>query len=128
MTAQEIDKFFATVAEPKLSTLEEMRRRILSIVPDAEQCISYGMPSFRIDGRVVASVAPFKNHLNYSPHSGQIFKRVPELLTGYVYSPGSLQFQVDEPLPIELLRRLIELRLIEIHEQNAAAALKKARK
>lgn len=127
MSKQEVDDFLALVEEPKRSTLEEMRRRILKVVPDAEECISYGMPAFRIDGRVVAGFAPFKKHLNYSPHSGRIFSQIPELMTGYVYASGSMQFAVDEPLPESLIEKLIELRLTEIAEQNAAAALKKKR-
>lgn len=127
MSAKEIDDVFALQAEPKRSTLEEMRRRILDIVPDAEQLISYGMPSFKINGRVFASVAPFKNHLNYSPHSSQIFVQIPELLTAYKYSPGSLQFAIDEPLPRELIKVLIDLRLKLVDEQNAAAATKRKR-
>ncbi|MEY4618274.1 MAG: hypothetical protein RL101_460 [Actinomycetota bacterium] len=114
MAKSDIDKIFASTEEPKRSTLEEMRRRILEIVPDAEQCIKYGMPTFQLDGKSFASVAPFKNHLNYSPHSGQIFKQIPDELKNYKYSTGSLQFPVDKPLPKSLIKKLIRLRLDEI--------------
>lgn len=114
MTAKEIDKVFAATEEPKRSTLEEMRRRILEIVPNAEQGIKYGMPTFLLNGKSFASIAPFKNHLNYSPHSGQILRQFEEELKNYKYSTGSLQFPVDKALPKSLLKKLIKARLDEI--------------
>ena len=54
MAATDIDAYLADVPEPGRSTLEEVRRRILAVVPDAEQCISYQMPAFRVHGKVVA--------------------------------------------------------------------------
>lgn len=75
MAAKEIDDYLATVPEPKRATLEALRRSILAVIPDAEQCISYGMPAFRVDGKVLAGFAAFKNHLAYLPHSGRVFKR-----------------------------------------------------
>jgi len=114
MAKSDIDKIFAATEEPKRSTLEEMRLRILEIVPNAEQGVKYGMPTFLINGKSFASIAPFKNHLNYSPHSGQILKQIPEDLKNYKYSPGSLQFPIDKPLPKALIKKLIRLRLDEI--------------
>jgi uncharacterized protein YdhG (YjbR/CyaY superfamily) len=71
MTADEVDAYLAGVDEPKRSPLEALRRSLRVVVPDAEACISYGMPAFR-SGEVVAGVAAFKNHLAYLPHSGQV--------------------------------------------------------
>jgi uncharacterized protein YdhG (YjbR/CyaY superfamily) len=57
MTAKDIDDYRAGVPEPKRSTLEALRRSILAVIPEAEQCISYGMPAFRVDGKVLAGFA-----------------------------------------------------------------------
>ncbi|MFM6977973.1 MAG: iron chaperone [Micrococcales bacterium] len=114
MAAKDIDKFLASVEEPKRSTLEEMRRRILEIVPDAEQGIKYNMPAFTLGGKCFACIAPFKNHLNYSPYSGNVLNQLPKELEGYVVSKGSMQFAIDKPLPKTLLKKLIKLRLDEI--------------
>jgi hypothetical protein len=62
--------------EPKRTTLTSLRDTIMAIVPDAEQCISYGLPAFRLRGKTIAGFAAFKNHLNYLPHSGSV---VPQL-------------------------------------------------
>ena len=114
MAAKDIDKFLASVEEPKRSTLEEVRRRILEIVPDAEQGIKYNMPAFMLNGKCFACIAPFKNHLNYSPYSGQVLNQFPKELEGYVVSKGSMQFAIDKPLPKALLKKLIRARLDEI--------------
>jgi uncharacterized protein YdhG (YjbR/CyaY superfamily) len=65
MSKEEIDSYLAALEEPKQSTLRELRHTILNIIPDAEQCISYQLPAFRIEGTVVAGFAAFKNHLSY---------------------------------------------------------------
>ena len=128
MAKSDIDKFLAGVEEPKRSTLEEMRRRILEIVPDAEQTIKYNMPAFLKDGDCFACIAPFKNHINYSPYSGGVLNQLADELDGYVYSKGSLQHAIDKPLPKTLIKKLIKLRLAEIAVQNAAKAAKAANK
>lgn len=114
MAAKDIDNFLASVDEPKKSTLEEVRRRILEIVPDAEQTIKYNMPAFMLNGKCFACIAPFKNHLNYSPYSGNVLSQLGKELDGYVVSKGSMQFAIDKPLPKTLLKKLIKIRLDEI--------------
>ena len=111
MTAAEIDDYLATLDEPKRSTLEALRRSILRVVPDAEECISYGMPAFRVDGKVVAGFAAFKNHLSYLPHSGSVFPQLHDELQGYATSSGALRFGIDEPLSVPLVKKLIAVRL-----------------
>jgi uncharacterized protein YdhG (YjbR/CyaY superfamily) len=108
MSAQEVDDYLAGVEEPKRRTLETLRRSILAVVPDAEQGISYGMPAFRVDGTVVAGFAAFKNHLAYLPHSGDVLGDLGDDLASYTRTAGSLHFAVDEPLPDDLVRRLVE--------------------
>jgi uncharacterized protein YdhG (YjbR/CyaY superfamily) len=109
--AAEIDDYLAGLEEPKRSTLEALRRSILAVVPDAEQTISYRMPAFVVDGKVVAGFAAFKNHLSYLPHSGQVLAELGDDLTAYDGTPGSLHFPVDQPLPDDLVRRLVETKL-----------------
>jgi uncharacterized protein YdhG (YjbR/CyaY superfamily) len=114
MTADEVNAYLAGLEDPKRSTLEALRRSIRAVVPDAEECISYGMPAFRVSGKVVAGFAAFKNHLAYLPHSGTVLAGLGDALSGYERTSGSLHFPVDEPLPDELVRRLVEARLAEL--------------
>lgn len=111
MTAAEIDAYLDQVEEPKRSTLQSLRRSIRAVVPDAEECISYGHPAFRVGGKVVAGFAAFKNHLAYLPHSGQVLSDLERELGGYTHTSGSLHFAIDEPLPDDLVRRLVETKL-----------------
>lgn len=111
MTRHEIDAYLAEQDEPKRSTLEALRRTILEIVPDAEECLSYGLPAFRIKGKVVAGFGAFKNHLSYFPHSGSVFQQMEEDLKSYKWSRGALQFPSDAPLPSGIVEKLIAMRL-----------------
>jgi len=117
MSAQEIDEYLAQVEEPKRSTLQAVRESIQKVVPEAEQCISYGMPAFRLNGKVVAGFAAFKNHLAYLPHSGSVFSELREELAGYETTSGSLHFPIDKPLSEPLVRRLIEVRMRQLGQR-----------
>ena len=108
MSTSDVDAYFAALPNPKRETLEEMRRRILEVLPEAEQKISYGMPAFAWKGKVIAGLAAFKNHLAYLPHSGRVFTGLEKELDGFVRTPGSLHFAVDTPLSRELIAVLIE--------------------
>ncbi|HXQ60688.1 MAG TPA: DUF1801 domain-containing protein [Acidimicrobiales bacterium] len=111
MSAEEIDAYLAALEEPKQSTLRALRRTILDIVPDAEQCISYGMPAFRLRGKVIAGFAAFKNHLSYLPHSGSVLPELHDELVEYDTTKGSLHFPVDSPPPWTLVKKLIDVRI-----------------
>lgn len=108
MSSAEIDAYIDALPEPKRSTLTTVRARIIEILPEAEQKISYGMPAFAVGGKVVAGFAAFKNHLAYLPHSGRVFTGLEKELQGFVRTPGSLHFAVDTPLSRELIAALIE--------------------
>jgi uncharacterized protein YdhG (YjbR/CyaY superfamily) len=111
MSQDEVDGYLEALDEPKRSTLRELRQIILDFVPDAEQCISYGVPAFRLQGKVIAGFAAFKTHLSYLPHSGSVFPELREEVAAYVTSTGALQFPVDACLPTSLVHKLITVRI-----------------
>jgi uncharacterized protein YdhG (YjbR/CyaY superfamily) len=111
MSRQEIDAYLARIDEPKRSTLGKLRQAIREIIPDADEVISYGMPGYRLDGKMIAGFAAFKNHLAYLPHSGSVFKELKQELAGYEFTDGSLHFPIDKPLPKALVKKLIAVRL-----------------
>jgi uncharacterized protein YdhG (YjbR/CyaY superfamily) len=113
MAAADIDCYLLELDEPHRSTLEEMRKRILSLAPGAEEAISYSVPAFKIQGRTVAGLAAFKNHLSYLPHSGSVLPALAEQLGGYTRTKSALHFAVDQPLPSALIRKLLDLRMRE---------------
>jgi uncharacterized protein YdhG (YjbR/CyaY superfamily) len=113
-----IDEYLAGLDEPKRKTLQEVRRRIAGIVPNAEECISYGMPAFGLEGKVIAGFAAFAHHLSYLPHSGSVLAELSGDLVGYKITQGSLHFPIDKPLPKALLQKLIASRLNEVRERS----------
>ena len=113
MSRTEIDDYLAGVDEPKRSTLEQLRRTILDVVPEAEEGLSYGLPAFRVRGKVIAGFAAFKHHLSYLPHSGSVFSALPEEVAPYKRSTGALQFPIDTPLPGSFVERLVRVRLAQ---------------
>ena len=88
MSAADIDEYLAGVDEPKRTTLEQLRRDILAVIPDAEQCLSYSVPGFKVAGKTIAGFAAFKNHLSYLPHSGSVFRELSDELAGYEKNHG----------------------------------------
>ena len=113
MSADEVDAYLRNVEEPKRSTLDELRRTILEIVPQAEQVISYGIPAFRVGGNTVAGIAAFKDHLSYLPFSGSVLGQLADELDGYTTTKSSLHFPVDRSLPKTLVEKLIAVRLAD---------------
>ena len=110
MSAREVDDYLRSLEQPKRRTLETLRRTIVEIVPDAEQGLSYGVPAFRLQGKVVAGFAAFKNHLSYLPHSGSVLPELRQECAAYKTSSGALQFPIDRPLPKALVRKLVTVR------------------
>lgn len=115
--SREVDEYLATLDEPKRSTLEDLRQTILSIIPDAEECISYGKPAFKLQGKAIAGFAAFTNHLSYFPHSGTVLGELGDDVARYVTSKGTLQFAVDTPLPKALVEKLIAERMRQLGQR-----------
>jgi uncharacterized protein YdhG (YjbR/CyaY superfamily) len=122
MSAKEIDDYLAELDGPKRATLQQLRQTILSIIPDANEGIAYGMPAFRLHGKVIAGFAAFKNHLSYVPHSGSVIPQLSDEVAGYESTPGSLHFPVDRPLPKTLVRKLIAARLNQVRAPSKSKA------
>jgi uncharacterized protein YdhG (YjbR/CyaY superfamily) len=113
VSEQEIDQYLSALDEPKKATLAQLRDTIVTIVPDAEQCISYRVPAFRLGGKTICGFAAFKNHLSYLPHSGSVIEQLAKETEGYTKTKSSLHFPVDEQLPTSLVKKLLEVRIAE---------------
>ena len=114
MAASDVDSYLASLDEAQREALQQLRRRILDVVPDADETISYGMPAFKVHGRTVAGFAAFKNHLSYMPHSATVLSTLADDLAGYEMTKGSLHFHVEEPLSAALVDKLIMTRMREL--------------
>src|ERR1700694_2563808 len=121
MSVSDIDEYLDRRPEPKRSTLTQLRLDIVAVVPDAEQCISYAVPGFKVAGKTIAGFAAFKNHLSYLPHSGSVFPELAEELAGYERSTGALRFPVDQALPAHLVEKLIAVRMRQAFTTEGAS-------
>jgi uncharacterized protein YdhG (YjbR/CyaY superfamily) len=118
VSSSEIDAYLANVAEPQRSELLALRATILSLVPNAEECISYKIPAFRVDGHVIAGFAAFKNHMSYLPFSGSVLPALHSLLEGHARTKSALHFTETSPLSNELVALLLHTRLAEIEKRG----------
>jgi len=98
---------------PHKETMLEMRRRILEIVPDAVEVVSYGMPAFKVDDRIVAGLLANKKHVGYYPFSGSILKLFPDELADFSKTISAIHVPVDKPLTKTLMKKLIKARLTQ---------------
>jgi uncharacterized protein YdhG (YjbR/CyaY superfamily) len=114
MSSEEITTYLDALDEPKRTTLQKLRETIIDVVPEAEQGLSYQVPAFRLRGKVVAGFAAFQNHLSYLPFSGSVFPELESDLIAYRKSKGALRFAIDEPLPKELVEKLIKVRISQL--------------
>jgi uncharacterized protein YdhG (YjbR/CyaY superfamily) len=106
-----VKKFYTSASSLHRETMLEMRTRILEIIPDAEEVVSYGMPAFKLDGTVVAGLLANKNHVGYYPFSGSILKLFPEELAKYKTTLSAIHVPVDKPLAKGLIKKLIKARI-----------------
>ncbi len=109
-----VDEYLDGAPEPQRTTLLELRATLRTILPNASETISYGMPAFKVEGKAVAGYAYWKHHCSYFPHSGSVLPEAADELASYDWSKGTLRFPVDQPLPPSLVRRLVEIRLTQL--------------
>ena len=108
---QTIDAYIAGFPEDVQAILQQIRRTIHETAPEATEAISYGMPTFKLHGNLVHFGA-FKSHISFYPvPSGmEAFK---DELAGYKQGKGSVQFPLNKPMPLDLIRRMVEFRVQE---------------
>jgi uncharacterized protein YdhG (YjbR/CyaY superfamily) len=108
-----IEEYLATVKGERRAALEKLRRTIRGTVPDAEECISYRIPAFRLHGRIIAGFAATAKGCSYYPFSGATLRTLADELEGYEVTRGALHFGPAAPLPASLVRKLIATRVAE---------------
>lgn len=105
-----IDAYIAEFPEPVRKDLEAVRHTIRKLVPQAEETISYGIPTFKLNGRNLVHFAGFKNHIGLypTPVAAEAFKKE---LSAYKTGKGSVQFPLGVPMPLDLITRMVQYRL-----------------
>lgn len=109
-----IASYLAALSADKRRALEKLRKDIRAAAPDAEECISYGIPGFRFNGRLLASYAASAKHCAFYP--GSIVQQLKKELKGYDTAKGTIRFAADEPLPAPLVRKIVKARIRQRQE------------
>jgi uncharacterized protein YdhG (YjbR/CyaY superfamily) len=105
------DDYLAAVTEDKRGVLQKLRTAIKMAAPKAEECISYQLPAFRLNGKFLVAYGAATNHCAFYP--GSTVKALKDDLKGYDTSKGTIRFSADKPLPAALVRKLVRLRIEE---------------
>ena len=106
--------------------LQELRSMIKKAAPEAEEVISYKMPAYKLHGMLVY-FAGYDNHIGFYPTPSAIEKFKPELCE-YKQAKGSIQFPISEPLPADLIKRMVQFRVTENLEKESINRAEKKKK
>jgi uncharacterized protein YdhG (YjbR/CyaY superfamily) len=107
-----IDDYLAGVPERARLKLEKLRGVILTVAPDAEEVISYGMPAFKYHG-MLAGFAAWEKHVGFYPWNSRTVDEFKDELKGYNTSRGAIQFPLEKPIPIALVKKIVKARMKE---------------
>jgi uncharacterized protein YdhG (YjbR/CyaY superfamily) len=108
-----VDHYMAELPEDRRAAMEDLRRTIRATAPQATEAISYNMPAFRLDDHFFVSYESFARHYSLFPWTDEMVEELGDELKPYAVGKGTIRFPADEPIPLELVTRIIEIRLRE---------------
>ena len=121
------DAYLASASPDRRSALRKLRKTILSILPDAEECISYSMPAFRHGGHIVAGFLATGKGCSYFPFSGTTLATLAADVKTYEQTKSALHFDPKHPLSVTLVRKLLKARIAETESKGTKRATPEGR-
>jgi uncharacterized protein YdhG (YjbR/CyaY superfamily) len=109
------DDYLAAVSDDKRAALETLRKTIKAAAPKAEECISYQLPAFRLNGKLLVAYGAAANHCAFYP--GTVLHALKSELKDYDTSKGTIRFPANRPLPPALVRKLVKLRIAKVNSK-----------
>ena len=109
------DRYLAKLSADKRTALEKLRGQIRAAAPTAEECISYGVPGFRLNGKLLASYGVGAKHLAFYP--GSIIREFKSELKDFETGKGTIRFSPDKPIPAALVRRIVRARIAQRRQE-----------
>jgi uncharacterized protein YdhG (YjbR/CyaY superfamily) len=115
--AKNIDEYIASFPKEIQKVLEQVRTTVKDAAPEAEETISYAMPAFTLHKAQLVYFAAFKNHIGFYslPSGNEAFQ---EELSAYKVGKGSIQFPLNQPMPLELITKIVKFRVKENDKNN----------
>jgi uncharacterized protein YdhG (YjbR/CyaY superfamily) len=117
--AAAIDAYIAAAPETHRAVLTRVRTTIRDACPEAAEVISYGMPAFKLHGKLLLSYAAYKRHYAIYPASGRVQETLGAELTPFLTEKATIRFTDARPIPDDLLRRIVDIRVAENNEAQA---------
>jgi len=111
-----IDEYLAVVNPAQRVALEKLRKTIRAAAPEVEECISYGIPAFRLNGRSLVFFGAWTNHCAFYPGSSTTLKKFQKDLIGFQIAKGTIRFTPEKPLPVALVKKLVQSRIQKIRD------------
>jgi uncharacterized protein YdhG (YjbR/CyaY superfamily) len=108
-----IDEYLAGVNAHQRIALEKLRKTIREVAPRVEECISYGIPAFRLNGRSLVFFGAWANHCAFYPGSSATLKKFRNDLKSFQITKGTIRFSPDNPIPIAVVKKLVKARMVE---------------
>ena len=109
----DVDRYLAGLPDDQRAALERLRKTIRAAAPKAEECISYMLPAFRLDGKVLVLFGATARHCAFYPGSGTAVNALGDELKGYSTSKGTIRFDPARPLSAALVRKIVKHRIAE---------------
>ncbi len=109
----EVDAYMAALPEKQRGVMQQLRQIVTGAAPTAIEAISYKMPALRLNGKFFMSYDAYKSHFSLFPSTDRMIDLLGDDLTPFLSGKGTLRFPADEPLPADLIGRIVEIRLAE---------------
>ena len=116
-----VDDYMASLAPDRRAVMEQLRQAIAEAAPEAREVIAYNMPAVRHGDRFLASYEAYKDHYSIFPWTERMREELGDALAPYIHGKGTLRFPAKEAIPIDLVRRIIAIRIGEVRERDAGA-------
>jgi uncharacterized protein YdhG (YjbR/CyaY superfamily) len=111
-TPESVAEYLKQVDKTARGTLETLRQTIKATAPEAVEVISYGIPTFKLNGKMLVSYAAFTSHCSFFP--GAVIEEFEDELKPYFTSKGTVRFPIDKPLPASLVKKIVKARMKRI--------------
>ncbi len=108
-----VDTYLATLPDDRRASMEQIRSAVRDAAPDAVEVITYNMPGFKTHGQFLVSYDAFKAHYSLFPASDGVVKGLGAEIEPYLAGSGTIRFKASAPIPVDLVRRIVEIRVAE---------------